>query len=431
MIKILSSHGVKIRSSHGPGNVNVPGSYNMRVNPLDPLIQATVLRRLNKHVSNQLEWNIDYEKGQNQSWIIIQMLDFSGNIIAEERINSLRVANVKIDSYMIEWLVEQGKQLFAKSGWTKQGTRQEKKMKKKGKQKVYSSVSPDIFNKAKKHFGTTNNILEAGYILPDGSLLDFSGKRDGGKSGRRTVDHREIDEIFDSLEGTDAMIAFMAAGAVRLAPNIQGMDIIKPLTPQQTQAVRGFANRFNGEVTLEISETNGVVKYSREFPARTASEAVINEIKRSFGKQSSVHSSVLSENIFQRLDKNRFENPDDEDFNIRSFLKVVPKDIEQDIDNFLERNDIATCQDCTNHGIWQQLPMQLIDPKKLYTVQETLCDEDIERMVEDFEEQRRPIWVVDYNGKLVVQDGNHRATMAFLMGKPVKAKVLKYEQEPK
>jgi hypothetical protein len=256
----------------------------MRVNPLDPLIQATVLRRLNKHVSNQLEWNIDYEKGQNQSWIIIQMLDFSGNIIAEERINSLRVANVKIDSYMIEWLVEQGKQLFAKSGWTKQGTRQEKKPRKKGKAKVRSSAAPtDIFSRAKEAFGTTNNPKEAGYILPDGTFLDLSGQRHGARGGRRQEDHREIEEIFDNVESTNAMIAFMNMGVIRTSPEVGGIDLIVAPTSAQFSALRGYINRFNGEVTLEISETNGVVKYSREFPARTASEAVINEIKRNFG----------------------------------------------------------------------------------------------------------------------------------------------------
>lgn len=121
----------RIQSSHGIGNVG--STYNMAVHPLKPSIIAEVEYRLNKHVSKQLEWNIDFEDGQNQAWIVFQLLDFSGNIVAEERINSLRVANVKIDSYMIEWLVEQGKQLFAKSEWTKQGTRQEKKPKKKGK----------------------------------------------------------------------------------------------------------------------------------------------------------------------------------------------------------------------------------------------------------------------------------------------------------
>ena len=52
-----------------------------------------------------------------------------------------------------------------------------------------------IFETAKELFGTTFDIREAGYILPDGSLLDFSGRHllegadDKFLRGRRTSDH--------------------------------------------------------------------------------------------------------------------------------------------------------------------------------------------------------------------------------------------------
>jgi len=37
-----------------------------------------------------------------------------------------------------------------------------------------------IFNVSKKIFGVTYNPSESGYILPDGEMLDFSGKSEGG-----------------------------------------------------------------------------------------------------------------------------------------------------------------------------------------------------------------------------------------------------------
>jgi len=46
--------------------------------------------------------------------------------------------------------------------------------------------------KAVKQLGTTSNPQEAGYILRDGRMLDLSGKRDGGPSGVRYLDHREV-----------------------------------------------------------------------------------------------------------------------------------------------------------------------------------------------------------------------------------------------
>ena len=37
-----------------------------------------------------------------------------------------------------------------------------------------SEESKALFETAKKRFGTTLDIREAGYVLPDGSMLDFS-----------------------------------------------------------------------------------------------------------------------------------------------------------------------------------------------------------------------------------------------------------------
>jgi hypothetical protein len=63
--------------------------------------------------------------------------------------------------------------------------------------------------KAKSKFGTTGNFYEAGYITPEGELLDFSGKNDGGTPNMRSLDHRDISIIYDtSIDGTDALIKF-------------------------------------------------------------------------------------------------------------------------------------------------------------------------------------------------------------------------------
>lgn len=64
----------------------------------------------------------------------------------------------------------------------------------------------DIFSLAKERFGTTNDIRECGYVLPDGSMLDFSGRHmvtgDTDTShlkGRRSVDHREIGDLVGNV----------------------------------------------------------------------------------------------------------------------------------------------------------------------------------------------------------------------------------------
>jgi hypothetical protein len=97
----------------------------------------------------------------------------------------------------------------------------------------------DIFQSAKKRHGVTRSIYEAGYVLPDGTLLDFSGRADAGgfkqlkdltfvaESGRdymrdqRSVDHREIEweGMPQAREQSDGMLDFLRLGAIRIDAN--------------------------------------------------------------------------------------------------------------------------------------------------------------------------------------------------------------------
>ena len=66
---------------------------------------------------------------------------------------------------------------------------------------AFNEGSEEIFNAAKEKFGRTYDIREAGYVLPDGTMLDFSGRHelfgadDSAIRGSRTTDHREISKI--------------------------------------------------------------------------------------------------------------------------------------------------------------------------------------------------------------------------------------------
>jgi hypothetical protein len=116
----------------------------------------------------------------------------------------------------------------------------------------------NLINEAKKEFKTTTNILEAGYILPDGKMLDFSAKREGGLGGERPKDHRQI-EVINGLERsrTDAMLEFMSAtGSIRVgAYEGLDLDIAKPITPQQmTTILRNI--RGKDYLTIDISDIN-------------------------------------------------------------------------------------------------------------------------------------------------------------------------------
>ena len=94
---------------------------------------------------------------------------------------------------------------------------------------------------AKKEFGTTFECKEAGYILEDGSMLDLSGKHEGGSPHTRNYDHREICRAVDHGEkgigGTEAMTLFeKQANAVRFGTYgtyQRGHDIVVQIATYQ------------------------------------------------------------------------------------------------------------------------------------------------------------------------------------------------------
>lgn len=73
-----------------------------------------------------------------------------------------------------------------------------------------------LFERAVTAFGRTTNPYKAGYILPDGTMLDFSA----GGDNERGEDHRAVSQLFSDqvpgIDATDAMLAFMRAGAIRM-----------------------------------------------------------------------------------------------------------------------------------------------------------------------------------------------------------------------
>lgn len=112
----------------------------------------------------------------------------------------------------------------------------------------------NIQEAAEQFFGITANYKEAGYILPDGTMLDLSGKHLVSpqnykyQRGRREVDHRELGgENYNgfSLEpyigtgnGDELMCKFMTkAGAMRVDFNAHIASTIVMPTSKQIQTL--------------------------------------------------------------------------------------------------------------------------------------------------------------------------------------------------
>ena len=147
---------------------------------------------------------------------------------------------------------------------------------------------------AKKYFGTTNYIKEAGYITPKGELLDLSGKNQGGEPFTRALDHREISQ---ASEGLTDMREFIDLGNVRFLPESSTFDILKPLTRKQEKVMTAIIRHYKGDVAIEVQNGKGEyrpeyqmhVNSGRElgkvYPKGTSPKVVFDDIRKFFEEE--------------------------------------------------------------------------------------------------------------------------------------------------
>ena len=141
--------------------------------------------------------------------------------------------------------------------------------------------APEYFRKkALKSFKTTTNFNEAGYMLPDGKLLNFSG----GERNHRYRDHREIGEIYEATNGVNALNRFMRDGNIRIMAESPGIDVASGVEPtnEQYAALRRFIKSNgvdNGRFFVDFSDKDGrnVGKYA--YQGRIFADRIINDIK--------------------------------------------------------------------------------------------------------------------------------------------------------
>lgn len=143
---------------------------------------------------------------------------------------------------------------------------------------------PELEQEAVKHFGHTYSWAETGYVLTDGSRLDFSGRHEGSNGGARYEDHRDIAQLdaYSDFQGTDAMIDFMKRGNIRIIPEIGGINLSVRPTRAQENTLVDFISRRRGEVTLDIDNERGETVVSVEYPRGTHSNKVLQDIRNYF-----------------------------------------------------------------------------------------------------------------------------------------------------
>ena len=135
---------------------------------------------------------------------------------------------------------------------------------------------------AVERFGTTEQFERAGYILPDGQMLDFAQN-----DSTRDTDHREIIDVFGPSEvrtGTEALNAFLADGNIRVMAEAPGIDVpaeVRPST-EQLERIREMAETIGAErrsFTLDFSAPDGKAVASKTYRGRINADRIVREIR--------------------------------------------------------------------------------------------------------------------------------------------------------
>ena len=153
-----------------------------------------------------------------------------------------------------------------------------------------SEETKALFDYAKKRFGRTFDLREAGYILPDGVMLDFSGRHEMNPgsdtshlAGYRSVYHRYVADLNYKPEDdggektgfkTD-MADFINRGAIRMDGNIGSINLTMKPTSKQKTILQRLIQRMDGDVWVDFGngwDTEHSAEYSGVRPMRVLSD---------------------------------------------------------------------------------------------------------------------------------------------------------------
>ena len=143
------------------------------------------------------------------------------------------------------------------------------------------------YDTLKKHFGVTGNFRVAGYLLPDGKLLDFSGKHWGDTTSRmRQVDHRDVQEVLNrGNNGINDMIDMIGSGSIRLMPETGGINLAVYPNEQQRRVLSVYINYMlntEEQIIIDYDAVGGDTVYSKEYGKTATSRQILNDIRNYF-----------------------------------------------------------------------------------------------------------------------------------------------------
>ena len=164
----------------------------------------------------------------------------------------------------------------------------------------------DYFRKqAVKEFGYTPYFYDAGYIVPNGKMLNFSGEK-GKHFGSRGEDHRGIGKIYANSQGSKALTRFMNDGNIRIMAESPGIDVFAQAEPtsEQYNTIRKFATEYakEGYFNVDISDESGKVIGNLEYENNINPTRIINDIKHYYATGEIRQQSNVSKFLYSDRD---------------------------------------------------------------------------------------------------------------------------------
>ena len=199
-------------------------------------------------------------------------------------------------------------------------------------------TSYDVISLAIEQYGTTSNLGQAGYILPDGRLLNF------GSNGHREEDHRGIEGIYKKNNipiwsdeyRYNYVVDFMNHGAIRCCVNGGILDMTKEPTKEQYFTIRAFVRKAV-DVDIDFTDNKGNTLHSVSY-SDAKPQQVIADIMRYYEEGIKPQGNVQYESkknnksviVNESQIKNIIENLD---------FEVGSSDI--DLSSFKKRSELA------------------------------------------------------------------------------------------
>lgn len=152
-----------------------------------------------------------------------------------------------------------------------------------------------VTDEALAHYGETPHWQKAGYLTPEGKMLNFGN--DGREIGdlRRTRGHEDVARFYRGTPAAKARDFFMQEGNIRLFPEANAVEIQAPLHPAQ----RGPLEAWFKKATAELERAQGGAAlhvevnpigagagaedvFRRSYPSKTSPQRILADIDAVF-----------------------------------------------------------------------------------------------------------------------------------------------------